>query len=156
MESSLNKLDISTKKSFPSRDKSKNNVAISNKEYIKFTKQLLLKAKVIGESSTYKLEILFEDVSFTSLNDPNSIKLHNEISILPIKKSTDVKVSCSCLDFHWTFAFQNNADGSLRGEPPKPYNKTTNRAPRNPSNAIGICKHLSKLKSVLEAEGLFK
>lgn len=67
--------------------------------------------------------------------------------------STDVKVSCSCLDFYYRFAVWNQRDGSLFGRPPEPYvNKTTDREPVNPNQIAGLCKHLIALTDELRRE----
>lgn len=155
-EKTMDELSSSTNGAFPTRSDNINNVRIINKQYEQYdADKLSVKAKCAGETGTYDTSVLFEGVQFTDPGNPESITLHGGINILPLDSNTvDVKVRCSCLDFHWTFAWQNSGEDSLIGDPPPPYQKTTDRPPRNPTNAIGLCKHLLKLQSDMRAEGL--
>ncbi len=155
-ETPLGDLDSSTDSAFPNRADKINNVRITNKTYQKLDdNKLLVKARCAGESNDYDTQVLFDGVQFVDGGNSESITLNGGFNILPLSEDkNDVKVSCTCLDFHWTFAWQNSGDGSLLGDPPPPYQRKTNREPRNPTNAIGLCKHLLKLNADMKAEGL--
>lgn len=153
LEATLTDLARSTNRAFPNRETRTNNVRIIRKEYQKYDDdKLLVKATCGGETSNYETSILFEGVQFTNPNDPQSITVNN-ISFNQLQEgSVQVKVRCTCMDFHWTFAWHNASENALIGDPPKPYDNYTGQ--RNPSNAPGICKHLFKLRSDLQADGL--
>lgn len=71
--------------------------------------------------------------------------------------STNVKVRCTCLDFHFRFSWQNYSDNSLVGNPPPIYRrKTTTRPPANPTEVPGLCKHLVRLFDVLKRNRLVR
>jgi len=155
LESSMDDLISSTTQAFPDRSEKVNNVRITNKTYQKLDgDKLLVKAKCAGETNDYDTQVLYNSVQYVEGGNPESITLNGGFNILPISSDSDVKVGCTCLDFHWTFAWQNSSDGSLMGDPPSPYQRKTDRAPRNPTNAIGLCKHLLKLHADMTAEGL--
>ena len=103
-----------------------------------------------SNSSSYSTEVLFTDcdyedtkgnatVTFTAANG-------NEYHVKSISLATsNVKVSCTCMDFRWRFAMYNNKDKSLLGNPPKSYTNKTKRKPGNPGKVPGVCKHIMKL-----------
>lgn len=77
--------------------------------------------------------------------------------IEPIQyRGTDVKVSCSCLDFYYRFSAWNHSDGSLLGKAPPPYVKKTDGEPVNPNKVPGLCKHLMALANELKKERLIR
>lgn len=151
-ESTLQQLKQKTDTHFSSRDDSSAKVRITNKTFHKMgNNQLLVKAQCNGETSNYNPQIMFDGVEFTDAGNQEAIALPGGIHVLPIG-DVQVKVSCTCLDFHWTFAWYNAADGSLIGTPPKPYKHYTGE--RNPSKTPGMCKHIIRLQDDLNAEGL--
>lgn len=159
LESTLEDLNRNTVSGFPGtkkRQHSVNNVRITRRKFTQLNDgQLLVKAECDGETQDYQPQILFTGIKFTDPSHPQSITLTGGIHLQRISNAqTNVQVSCNCLDFHWTFAWFNSADGSLLGKPPEPYSKHTDRQPRNPDKVPGLCKHLIKLSEVLKAEGL--
>lgn len=154
MEASITELTNSTNSAFPNRSDDASKVRIIKKQYSKYDNdKLLLKALCGGETSNYDTSILFEGVEFTDPNNPESITVTG-ISLLPLTSNVVVKVKCTCLDYYWTFAWHNASADALLGDPPPPYGNYTGS--RNPTNATGMCKHLFKLKSDIEADGLLK
>lgn len=71
---------------------------------------------------------------------------------------TRVKVSCTCSDFLYTFAYANKKHGALSGKPPplKEVKGTGQRAPRNPSMQPGCCKHIRGLAKKAIRKGLIE
>lgn len=153
LEATMSDLARSTNRAFPNREQRTNNVRIIKKEYVKYDNdKLLVKAKCSGETSDYETSVMFTGVQFTDPNNPESITV-NGISLIPLDDNqTMVQVKCSCLDFHWTFAWYNASEDALIGDPPPPYDNYTGQ--RNPTNSPGLCKHLFKLRSDMQAEGL--
>lgn len=155
IETTLNQLHNSTTSTFPNRADTAS-VRIKQKQYLKYdSDKLLVKAFCGGETNDYELNILFQGVQFTQPNDPESVTL-GDLVIKQLSSDLQIKVSCSCEDFKWTFAWYNSNDGSLMGNPPSPYQSTSERPPRNPSQTSGMCKHLIRLKDDLQAEQVFK
>lgn len=151
LESTLQQLKQKTDSHFD-RENGSARVRITNKTFHKMgDNRLLVKSQCTGETSDYNPQIMFDGVEFADAGNPEAIALPGGIHVLPIKH-VQVKVSCTCLDFHWTFAWYNAADGSLIGTPPKPYDNYSGQ--RNPSKTPGLCKHLIRLQNDLQAEGL--
>lgn len=72
--------------------------------------------------------------------------------------NSHAKVSCSCSDFLYTFAHPNKARGALLGKtaPLKEVKGKGLRAPRNPKQTPGGCKHIRGLAKKLLAKSLIK
>jgi len=158
-EQSLTQLTTSTISGFlrtKKRQKSTNKVRITSRSFARIdTDKLLATAQCDGETDDYVTKIEFDGVEFVDVADPDGIKISGDLSVNQLDKDvTDVRVSCTCLDFHWTFAWYNSAEGTLIGDPPPPYTPSGNRPPRNPSKVPGLCKHLLKFSEVLKSEGL--
>ena len=120
--------------------------------------------QVQGEARTtnnsYQSRIIFENVIFKPEQDSETVSVigtdGEEYHFSRINKArTDVKVSCTCLDFYYRFAAFNHRDNALASEPPEPYSKKTNRAPVNPAEVSGVCKHLIRLVEELEKNNIF-
>lgn len=73
------------------------------------------------------------------------------LSIVPIKKTSDVLITCNCEDFVYRFATTNQQHGVLFGSITKPYIATGVRPSQN-LGVIGVCKHLIKLVDILTAD----
>lgn len=145
----LNELDGSalqqrTSNSFPSRIDNSDEVRIRRKMYTKLNdNELMVKVDVQGKADDYISTIVFTDVEFSDVKDPEAVRV-NELYIKPLKANQDVRVHCTCPDFRWTFSWPNKSNNALQGDPAPAYNRTTNRPPRNPTNSAGLCKHLIK------------
>ena len=163
LEKSLNDLDISTTSAFPDSKKRHNSLGSVRVAHINYERpdndKLLVTAKMAGETNEYSTSILFSGVEFVSADSSNSVDIGATENIMPISMSRDdCKVLCGCLDFYYTFAWYDHNKDALIGKPPKPYQKVpgSNRPPRNPTNAPGICKHVMKLAEHLKAQGVLK
>ncbi len=163
LEQSLSDLSSSAKSAFPDtskRHKSLNSVRVTHVTYDRpDNDKLLVTATVEGETNKYTTSILFDSVQFVNPDTTGSVDIGATQNIMPLShNSTDCKVMCECLDFYYTFAWYDFNKDSLYGKPQKPYEKVpgSNRPPRNPSNAPGICKHLMKVADHLQANGILK
>lgn len=121
---------------------------------------LEVRAKTRTSNSTYDSVIYFENVEYANAETPGAIAIEGadggEYFIMPIPRNNQVKVNCTCLDFYYSFAVWNDGKDSLFGDSPDPYVKKTNRAPRNPMKATGLCKHLLKFFDTLIREKIIK
>jgi hypothetical protein len=80
----------------------------------------------------------------------------NEFRFITLSKiANNIKVHCTCLDFHYRFATWNHRDKSLHGDPPTPYVQTTDRQPVNPNKVPGLCKHvMASIQKLVEEKYL--
>jgi hypothetical protein len=121
---------------------------------------LTVKATTRSSDKEYMTTLQFSKVRFVSPETQFSVPLEvpgQAISIMPLKNmGNSVEVKCTCMDFYWRFAMYNASNGSLVGEPPSPYVKKTDRAPHNPREVPGACKHITKLVSHLNSARLLK
>lgn len=163
LERSLNDLDTSTTSAFPNSKKRHNALGLVRVAHVMYERpdndKLLVTAKMVGETNEYNTQILFEGVKFTFVDNSGSVDIGATENIMPISASNnDCKVLCGCLDFYYTFAWYDYNRDALIGNPPKPYQKVpgSNRPPRNPTNAPGICKHIMKLAEHLKSAGVLK
>lgn len=123
------------------------------------SQNLIIKSEVNSNGNLYTPSMVFDGVIFDDSDQDNNVSFigsdKEEHHIEPIKLTQqNVKVACNCLDFYWRFSTQNHANNSLNGNPPPPYQKTTDRPPVNPQNVPGVCKHLLKLVIQLKDAGL--
>ncbi len=107
----------------------------------------------------YDTIMLFSEVMYEDGDQSDNVTFkasdNEDYHITPIQlNASNVKVRCSCLDFRWRFSLWNSKDGSLYGDPPPPYQKTTNRPPVNPQRVPALCKHLMKTMIALKQAGL--
>jgi hypothetical protein len=144
------------------REKNSRQVEVFNLFFIPYVdnKQLLVKANTRSNNNTYKTSILFNDVKYVKKDTRYAVEIlanNDKYYIYSIKKNkSDVLVSCTCLDFYYTFSIWNQKDFSLFGDPPKPYIKKTNRPLRNPYKQPGVCKHILRLSDELIGKGILK
>lgn len=151
-EYAVSDLEKGTNNIFPNRKPKSKSIIVRNKQYIKYDNdKILVKANVRGQTSNYVSSILFVDVKFTNPAENQSVKL-GSYHISPLTTIQPGKISCTCEDFKWTFAWSNAKKDALDGNPPPPYKRKTNRPPRNPTETAGMCKHLLKLYSDIQAE----
>lgn len=161
LERSLNDLETSATSAFPDTKKRHNALGSVRVAHVTYERpdndKLLVTAKMAGETNDYTTQILLEGVEFVSTETQGSVDIGATENIMPISASrNDCKVLCGCLDFYYTFAWYDYNRDALIGKPPKPYQKVpgSNRPPRNPTNAPGICKHVMKLAEHLKAQGV--
>lgn len=151
------------------RKEKSNRVQMQNLKYVPFIDNRAL--KVISNTSSgkgdYNTSILFSNINYVNTGDLNDEPVPNsqdytftaadnsEYTIERVPKGVQVKVNCSCLDFHYRFAVWDNQYRALDGTPPPPYVRTGNRSPVNPNKSPGLCKHLMKMVEQLQADGFF-
>ena len=112
-----------------------------------------------GDGDTHRTIVSFENIEYDDENTSSNVTFTGSdgetYNTMPISLSkVNVKVTCECLDFYWRFAKYNAKDGSLHGKAPPPYLKRSARAPANPQNVPGVCKHLIKTVEELKQSGL--
>jgi hypothetical protein len=147
----------------PERKQKSNVVKLDNLMYIPMAGSGNLK---IGSNTTsnnghdYWSTLLFDNVTYLDEEDANGFKFtgkdNSEYYIERLPRNANVKVNCSCLDFHYRFAVWDNKFKALDGNPPAPYVKKGNRPPVNPMHSPGLCKHLIKLVNDLKTQNFFK
>lgn len=154
LESSFTQLYNNTKNNFTtSRDENSKRVQVTTTAFIPSLQNnsLEIRAKTNTDGKRYDSVIYFEDVEYLNDDNPSNYSIsfmgpdNSEYRIVPISSNANVKVNCTCLDFHYRFATWNAAADSLYGTPPPPYVKKTNNKEANPSHTPGVCKHLIKL-----------
>lgn len=123
--------------------------------------QLKVEATVVNGPHQYDSTIMFHDVVYEDADRSDNITFvgvdKKEYHVTPINlQQNNAEVRCTCLDFYFTFSKWNNNDKSLYGEPPAPYTPKTDRAPRNPGQKPGMCKHLLKVVQELKNERLVR
>jgi hypothetical protein len=161
-EDTVDDLHKSTVAGFPDTKKRQhvtNTVAVNNITYIPYeeSRSLETHAEVISSGHRYQVAMLFTDVQYEPNDTPDVVSFHGSDSqdhhIYAVSAIlNNVQVRCTCLDFYFRFSNQDYQNDSLLGAAPAPYRrKTTNRAPVNPANAVGMCKHLIKFADKLKS-----
>lgn len=123
-------------------------------------KSITYKAIVLGESDNYSTYVQFFKLSFQESKDskhPVESKVgrskiyHNRPSI----STNPVFLKCSCPDFRFVWEKPLYDNKGLIGRWRK-YTKVpgSTRAPRNPENYIGYCKHVNSLLFRLRNSGI--
>jgi hypothetical protein len=165
VEMTTYQLDRSTQKAFGNtRASNAGGTSIGNLEFSatadKGKKQLVVKSTVTGPTGKhYTSMIIFKNVTYEAEDTPTNVTIQGQdgkpLHIDPFTTSrSDVQVRCDCMDFYWRFANWNFKQHALSGDKPPPYVKKTDRAPVNPLQKAGTCKHLYKLVQQLQSKGL--
>lgn len=150
-----------TLSTFPETDRLSNSkrVQILTAQYIPHFDNDVLEIVASTKTSTskYNTKVMFDKVQFMDTNyDDKALKLQTYDGVFYIRpiymSRVNVKVSCSCLDFHYRFAVWDHKAKALVGNPPPPYVKKTDRPPVNPNKTPGVCKHLMALFDKLKKE----
>lgn len=163
LELSTGDLEARTRNTMgPERTEKSGQVQLNNLTYIPMANNALLK---IGSNTTsnnghdYWTTLVFDNVNYLEAEEPNAFSFtgsdNTEYFIQRVPVNTNVKVNCSCLDFHYRFAVWNNKFRALDGQPPPPYVKKTQRPPVNPTQSPGVCKHIMKMMNDLRAQNFF-
>jgi uncharacterized surface anchored protein len=144
------------------RKENSNKVQVNNLTFIPFPSNNKLK---VGSNTTsnnghdYWTSILFDNIEYLEEGEPNGFTFTandgSEYTIARVRPNVNVKVTCSCLDFHYRFAVWDDKFRALDGNPPPPYIKTSNRPSVNPMQSPGLCKHLIKMVNNLKAQNFF-
>jgi hypothetical protein len=165
-QSSVPDLETNIVRGFPNTTKRQHatgEVTISNVQYMPYLGMNMLHVKSTSSSNghEYKQALQFNGVKFEGADTDQNATFQasdgEDYHVQPLELTGhNVKVRCSCLDFHYRFANYNSQDKSLVGRPPPLYQKKTNRPPVNPLQVPGMCKHLLKLVEMLQRYGLVK
>ena len=166
-ESSLGDLERSAVQAFPNtrrRQHTVNTVQISSAELIPEENALMVKgeARNTSEGTSYNPTIELLGVEYVDEPSGQTATFTgtdgNEYHINPLDVNrTQVKVTCTCMDFYWRFAMWNHNDGSLLGPKPDAYvRKTDTRPPANPTQSPGICKHLMRMMDYLQQQHIMR
>lgn len=163
LEIAYDKLLQNTRRNFDTgRSGRASDVRITNTLFMPYVGNDMLEAE--GESQTtngkYTSRVIFDNVIFKDEESDNTASVvavdgeHYYFTKINRVRS-NVKVSCSCLDFHYRFAAYNHRDDALAAKPPKPYVKKTDRQPVNPAEVSGVCKHIIRLVEELDRDNIF-
>lgn len=147
----------------PDRKQKAGTVNLQNLTFIPMVANGNLK---IGANTTsnnghdYWTTILIDNVQYLDEEEPNCYTFegsdNSEYYIQRITKNSNIKVNCSCLDFHYRFSVWDNRFKALDGNPPPPYvRKTQTRPSVNPMQSPGLCKHIIGLMDDLRSQNLF-
>ena len=166
VESSLSVLYNNTVQNFDTdRQSGSSRVQVVNKVYVASRNQgiVMIKSQTRSNAKKYDTRMSFEGIEFQGGGDSDGVNTASfqtpdgqENVIVPAEyNNSEVRVSCSCLDFYYRFAVWNSKDSSLLGNPPSAYvNKTDGGEPRNPNQVSGMCKHLIALSDDLMQAGI--
>jgi hypothetical protein len=162
-DATYNELRQNIQRGFPEtrkRQHATGEVNITNTKYVPIAGGLQVNAVSRSNGHNYAQTIIFSGVS-NQAGEEGATYMGTDgeqhtIQPVPLQGSR-VRVSCSCLDFHYRFANWNFSDGALAGaKPPLYQRKTANRPPVNPAQVSGVCKHLIKLVQELIRVGIVK
>lgn len=128
-------------------------------EFNEGAKTVQVNAEVSGSKGPYLTKIRFHGVEFIDPKEANLtsfVKKYNKNGqniTYALEKinthSSQVKVSCSCPDYHNRFSSPNNNFGANLGS------VTSNHNTRdNPKNVPGLCKHIIKVFEACYERGL--
>jgi hypothetical protein len=144
------------------RDDRASDVRITNTLFMPYLQEDQLEAE--GESRTtngqYTSRVIFDNVIFKDEESSDTASVMavdgDEYFFNKINRNrSNVKVSCTCLDFHYRFAAFNHRDKALADKPPAPYVKKTNKKPVNPAKVSGVCKHIIRMVEELDKDNIF-
>lgn len=163
-ESSLNDLYQSAVAAFPYTTKRQyaiDPIVITNLNWVPFLgmKTLFIKGLAQSEGKEYGPTIVFKKVtyhdqqgvgkvSFTASNGQDYIIEQLDIS------DQDVLLRCNCGDYRWRWVHFNHLDKSNQGRDRKKYEALYNPGSANPTESIGMCKHLMKMSLALKESGI--
>lgn len=163
LEMPFTELEKNTKQAFGNDRHSKaSTVKVTSSVFIPdiTNDRLIIEAESRTDGDTYMSRIIFDNVIFKDDGTPDMARIitvdGSEYYFNRINKSkANVKVGCSCLDFHYRFASYNFKHGALADNAPKPYVKKTDRPPVNPTQVAGLCKHLIRVFNELRTDNIF-
>jgi len=131
------------------------------KKYNRRTKELMITAQFRGESEpgTHEPRIVFQNISYSDSKSnrfPIPFKSKNGyIYLSRPKKASEVKVSCRCSDYRFTWYWYNKKEKIHWGQPfPKYERKTDDWPERNPLHVSGVCKHIISLMAMAQDKGV--
>lgn len=147
----------------PDRKEKAGRVQLNNLTFIPLVKNQGLK---LGANTTsnnghdYWTTLVFDNIIYVNEQDANDYVFtandNKEYIIERVPKNTQVRVSCSCLDFYYRFAVWDDQQRALDGKAPPPYVRTSNRPPVNPFKTPGLCKHIMAVVDKLQSDNFFR
>lgn len=159
-EITIPQIDANNRTGFPDTQKRQHVVGQVNVQQIQFvpyapSNALAVNAATQSNGHNYRTSMSFDKVTYQEEPDQQTVMIHGtdneDHNIIPISIVQDnVNVDCNCADFRFRFAQQHFKNKSLAGEPPPQYIQKTNRAPVNPQNILGACKHVLALRDKLK------
>jgi hypothetical protein len=163
LELTFDKLIRNTDRAFKNdRNVRASDVKITNTIFIPYINDnyLEVEAESKTDNGKYISRIVFENIFYRDEPSKRTARIVTvdgaEYYFDRINRSrSNVKVSCTCLDFHYRFAIYNYRDNALATDPPKPYVKKTDRPPVNPAKVSGVCKHIIRMVEELERDNIF-
>ena len=168
LEISLSNLKNNVKRVFgPERETRSKPVNVVNYQAVPSisNKTLLFKFNINSGGTKYSVNVNFINVVF--FDKASAESRPDAVSVVATdgteyffqrftSAQKQVKVNCSCLDFHFRFSVWNHQKDALDGDPPQPYVKKTDREPVNPTKSPGACKHILKCVEFLRGEGILR
>lgn len=161
LEISFQSLVNNTTRNFPTdRKASSQRVQLMTTMFIPSEGGLEIRAKTSTDNADYDSVAYFDKVDYTDNPNNQSVTFlaqdNTEYHIQAVRGNANVKVNCTCLDFHYRFALWNDKKQALHGQVPAPYIKKTDSKPQNPGKIPGVCKHLMKMFEHLKREGIIR
>ena len=157
-ESSLGKLYKSAVEAFPlttMRQHATGPIKIDELRITPFLgmNTLLVRCNATNENRIYQPLILFRKVNFQG-NGASIIASddNQKYNFTPLSEKTDTRVRCQCGDFHWRFNYCDWTEKTLYGNKRSRYISKNLRPSVNPTESIGICKHIMKFMEKLKQE----
>lgn len=102
----------------------------------------------------YEMLLKFEDVDrITGLTDD---EIQQGYQPKPSLAENNVLMRCSCPSYRFRFDEANRRSGASTGARFGLYHRKTDRAPNNPNNIPGACKHLIEFVQFLQDRGFIR
>ncbi len=147
----------------PEREKNAKRVQLSNILYLPSMQNKILQVKAdttTTGTNVYQTFVVFNDVIILlDRAEEDMVRFKGPSGFFyyfkPVDIDSDVRVSCSCLDFYYRFAVFDDKNKALFGKAPPPYIKKTNRPYVNPFKTPGVCKHTIALINRLKNRKFF-
>lgn len=163
LETTLARLLRNTTRAFKDdRDKKSSNVRLTNTIFIPYLNNDSLEIRSISQTDNgkYNSIIIVDNVIYRDDESNKTAKIittdGTEYYFDRLQSNrSNVKVSCTCLDFHYRFAIYNGRDDALASDMPEPYIKKTDRPEVNPTKVSGVCKHIIRLVDELKRDNIF-
>ena len=104
-----------------------------------------------SKPSTYSVQVAFKGVEPTQNLTPEEIE--HGFNPKPSLAENEVLMRCNCPSYRFRFDNANRSNGAALGARFPVYHKKTDRAPLNPDNTPGACKHCIEFINYLQNQG---
>jgi hypothetical protein len=115
------------------------------------TETFYLEVGSSSKGSSYGVMIMFKGI------DDHQGLSEEEIAMglkpKPSLSKNDIAVRCNCPSYRFRFDYANRGAKAATGAKFPAYHKLTNRAPNNPDNIPGVCKHIMEAMDYLISNG---